>query len=304
MRCSEPLVILSRSIFIFLLSAVWAFGDVTLWLKPTAFYKNDLHIKDIASIKGAPYIGEIALTPKEYGDFFISQDDVRQALKRGFIDPSSFHFQGEGTQLLVKNITKEFLKEAIRDFIESRYQNIKVTSISFSWHPLKQKGAVELSLKIKSESFGHIYLTLFVKKNQKVLKKVPVTVRIEHFLKVAIAKRDIPKGKIITPEDIGYKEKRVYNSLQRWSQNVIGLVARRTIRAGQLIRPSMVMPNYIVKKRHTVKVIYQKGPIYIELLGFALQNGNKGDLIQVKNLSSNKVMVCKVLSNGVVQFVQ
>ena len=63
-----------------------------------------------------------------------------------------------------------------------------------------------------------------------------------------------------------------------------------------------VNPHYLVKRGNPVKVVYVKGPIKIEIIGIALENGREGDIIKVKNPSTGKILPCRVVGENVVLF--
>jgi len=72
------------------------------------------------------------------------------------------------------------------------------------------------------------------------------------------------------------------------------VVARITIPEGSVILERYVEIPFLVKKGKLVRIIAQKGNIFVETKGRALQNGRKGDIIRVKNIYSGKIIEGKV----------
>lgn len=311
MRCYEPLRTLSRNLLFLLLLGALAIADVKIYLKNSA--ASFATLRDVATIEGdvklSNFLGSIAIDQRYLADGVLSKKEVKATLATHYIDPSKIAIYGGPVRLFHKGgkVTKEELKNVVLSYVKSRYPDFVVESVSI---PLKEVtvdgGRYRVTLKERSKTFRHLYLTLEIQTHNGVLKSVPVTVKVSQLVRAAFAKRDIPRGKVITPQDVEIRKIKRYNSLQKGVDPAVlyGSVAKRTIHAGQQIRPSAYEPDYAVKKRSSVKILYERGAIRIELLGLALENGQKGDIIKVKNLSSNKVLRCKVLSSGSVLFVQ
>lgn len=56
----------------------------------------------------------------------------------------------------------------------------------------------------------------------------------------------------------------------------------------------------VIQKNQKVNILYINGPIKIQLLGVALESGKEGDYIKVKNISTGKEIVGKVVDNQTV----
>ncbi|WP_028950648.1 flagella basal body P-ring formation protein FlgA [Sulfurihydrogenibium subterraneum] len=56
----------------------------------------------------------------------------------------------------------------------------------------------------------------------------------------------------------------------------------------------------VIRKNQKVNILYMKGAIKVQLLGIALDNGKEGDYIKVKNISTGKEIVGKVIDGQTV----
>ncbi len=239
-------------------------------------------------------------------DGVVSQSEVRELLKRNYLDVSRFKIVGQNVKIHLKKteISKDILIEAIKAHMKKNYPNVVVQKVSMRYQPLGVIGNYSIKVEPETVSSNYAYVRITIYDNQKEPKKtVRAYLHLQTFGFAVVAGRDIPKGKIITDKDIALQRVQMRNSRSFLTKDeIVGHVAKINIYKGKKITKYMITPNYSVHKRQLVKILYSKGPIHIELLGIALQNGKSGDIIRVKNLSSNKVLVCKVLSNGVVQF--
>ncbi len=282
-------------------------ADTKLVLKRSVQAGEGLHLAQVAAIKSddpkvTAYLGSLAIPSVYTADGVLTKGEIAEILRNSLIDPKRIRFVGERVSILSNEpITKERLENLVRGYIKSHYKDVRIKRIAIdSSKPLQ---GYRIHIEPSSESFSHIYLKIVLTSdNKRLLKRASVVV--ERYAKLPVAARDIPRGSIITPDSVTFEKRRLTNSAQKRElpATVIGSVARTSIKAGSVIKPFMVTPDYAVKKRKNVKIIYQKGAIRIELLGLALDNGNIGDTVRIKNLSSNKVLRCKVLQNGVVQY--
>ncbi len=312
MRCLELLRTSSRKLFFFFLLGVLAFADVKIVLKNSTASSSPT-LRDVATIEGEEklrrFLSSIIVDPKFLEDGVFTKEELKRLLQTRYIDSSRIEISGGPVRLFTKGqrLTRAALKQKIRSYVKSRYPDYEIESISFSFKEMKlPQGGYRIDIKERSKTFRHLYLMLHIYTQEGLLKSIPVTVKVSQYINAAFAKRDIPKGKVITPEDVEIRKVKRYNSMQKELDpaTLYGSVAKRTIHAGQRIRSWAYEPDYAVKRHSSVKILYDRGAIRIELLGLALESGQKGDIIKVKNLSSNKVLRCKVLSSGSVLFVQ
>ncbi|WP_235978995.1 flagellar basal body P-ring formation chaperone FlgA [Zestomonas carbonaria] len=83
-------------------------------------------------------------------------------------------------------------------------------------------------------------------------------------------------------------------------EEVLGMSAKRRIRAGQPLSPGLLTSPLLVKRGQQVKIVASRDGIQASTLGEALQNGQQDDVIKVRNLNSEKVIEAKVLEAGLV----
>jgi flagella basal body P-ring formation protein FlgA len=71
---------------------------------------------------------------------------------------------------------------------------------------------------------------------------------------------------------------------------VVGLAARRALRAGHVLRPSDLMRPDVVQRNDPVLLIYQAPGIVLTLRGKALDSGAEGDVVSVLNPQSKRAV--------------
>jgi len=311
MRCLEPLRISSRFWILLLLPlGVWA--QVTITLHSHAKWHRGLSLGEIADISSkdrqiVQFLKALQVPEQMAADGRVERSEVVRLLRSHMIDPKRVRVGGGPLLLFTQasTLTKERLVEAIEGYVRQNYPEVKIQRVLLSFKKMAlPHGEYRLQISTSSKTPSHLYLDVDIYSGGELVRQVHPTLLVTTYAKVPVAVRTIARGQIIGPEDIRWERRPVRGSVARYAKpsEVVGAVAKRTIQAGRLLTRSAIEPDYAVKKRRNVKIVYQKGAIRIELLGLALQNGRVGDIVRVKNLSSNKVLRCKVLQNGVVGY--
>ncbi|PZW69702.1 flagella basal body P-ring formation protein FlgA [Pseudomonas sp. URMO17WK12:I1] len=84
------------------------------------------------------------------------------------------------------------------------------------------------------------------------------------------------------------------------ADEVAGQIAKRRIRTGQVLTPNLVAPALLVTRGQTVTMIARQGDIQASTAGTALEDGQIGQLIRVRNQASDTVIRARVKAKGVV----
>jgi flagella basal body P-ring formation protein FlgA len=74
------------------------------------------------------------------------------------------------------------------------------------------------------------------------------------------------------------------------AEQVVGLSAKRPLRAGHALRASDVMKADIIARNEAVTIVYEAPGILLTVRGKALEAGAEGDLISVLNVQSNRTV--------------
>lgn len=320
MRCLEPFQILNlkraKALLIFFFFVSFLHAKIVITLQPVVnLKKSEILLKDISKISGnasqkkfIDFIENIKIKNLNKSVIKITKNEVKKRLKENYIDLKNLTINGP-KRVIVKRAMKE-IKEAqiINDakrFLIKKYRNIDIIEIELNKNSIVVPvGKIAKRIYERSKSSNNIYLNYEIYVDGKKYLTLPLNARVK-FVKLApFAKRDIPKGKIIYSDDITF-EKYKSNGRREFltKEDIIGKVAKVNIKRGSLIKRYFLRPDFKVLKRKNVKIIYSKGSIQINLLGLALENGSIGDTVRVKNISTNKVIKCKVVGPWTVEYV-
>lgn len=100
----------------------------------------------------------------------------------------------------------------------------------------------------------------------------------------------------LEPINIGKAQRGYFNRLEE----VQGMAAKRRIRAGQTLTPSLLAQPLAVKRGQPVKIVASQDGIEASTSGEALSDGQPGEVIRVRNVRSGKVIDAQVVAEGVV----
>ena len=134
--------------------------------------------------------------------------------------------------------------------------------------------------------------------------QVFIPVEVFRFGKVAVATQPLRRNQEVGPAQVKWVEKRLEDLPRGYilaNEQVMGMRVVRNVRLGSVISPTALRPPHLVKKGEKVTILARAGGITIRMVGEAVSNGAKGELVRVKNLSSERIVQAIVQDAGVVQ---
>ncbi len=126
---------------------------------------------------------------------------------------------------------------------------------------------------------------------------------VRQFGKIIVAKQGIPRGTVLSRNDIHLKYTELTQLRQGYYQHIdaiVGMVAKRTLSGGKPIGSHAVNRRQLINRGDKVTIRAVLAGIEVRMIGEALANGANGERISVKNLSSNRIIKAVVTSQGVV----
>ena len=103
--------------------------------------------------------------------------------------------------------------------------------------------------------------------------------------------RPVSRGDLLTREDLGLQ------TLSRSGSGgftdideLVGRRAKKSLRTGLVVHDRHLQPDWMVHAKQSVSVVNNTGGIQVSTAGIALENGRLGDLVKVRNLSSNSIL--------------
>jgi len=142
-----------------------------------------------------------------------------------------------------------------------------------------------------------------VREGDHVVRKGQVRFLIHRYADVLVATDRIDRHRILTESDVTLERKEVTNLRERplvSFDQLFSSRARRNIRAGAILTTGSVELCPDIEAGREVSVVYSDGLCKITATGRAMQTGMAGDYIRVKNQSSGKIIVARIVDETAV----
>ncbi len=127
---------------------------------------------------------------------------------------------------------------------------------------------------------------------------VYVPVRIDSYIEVLTLTTAVTRGTVLKESDLRPIRRNLATLPQGYFTDpvdVIGREARRSLRAGDIISPNAIAEPHLVNRGQEVWLTAEGGGISVSAKAEAMQDGAQGDRIQVRNLSSRRVIEAEVI---------
>jgi len=143
-----------------------------------------------------------------------------------------------------------------------------------------------------------------VKCNGKKPWSLYVSIKVIKTAQLYVASAPLSRGEVINEDKI-IKVKRDISKLRRGfyknKHHLVGMIAKRSIRAGTIFSEKHLTPPLIIKKGDSVNIIAKTSALTIRMQGKAMSDGAKGQRIKVKNNSSRRVIEAIAITPGIVK---
>jgi flagella basal body P-ring formation protein FlgA len=120
-----------------------------------------------------------------------------------------------------------------------------------------------------------------------------VSGRAEAVSDLPVLARPIARGEVITAGDIDWIQlprSRVRAEHLASDTALIGMAARRALRAGEPLREFDIEAPRIIERGEIVSLVFQSGALTLAARARAMEDGAEGDLIRFVNLQSNRTV--------------
>jgi flagella basal body P-ring formation protein FlgA len=131
--------------------------------------------------------------------------------------------------------------------------------------------------------------------------RLPLQVSV--FAPIVVTNQQISRNTVITKPDLKMEIHDISKQYRGYFVNideVAGRMARQGIRPGTVLNPGLTKAPLLVKRGQTVNMLVKTRSYEIHMPGKALSDGSKGQLIKVKNSSSNRIVDATVVDYGLV----
>ena len=152
---------------------------------------------------------------------------------------------------------------------------------------------------------GSSKFSIIFRVDNRVAKNMSVKGRVEALGQIVVATAKLAKGTILTSDNLALAVKDLSEIADPGLElnNFIGKKLKRSLRPGTPVRTTMVETCPIIQRGERVKIVINRGSLHLSTMGIARNNGRQNQMIRVQNISSNKIVYCRVAAPGLVEVV-
>ena len=207
---------------------------------------------------------------------------------------SSFPLQASEWEAVVESYLTPKLTEA------AKRQQLSVTRISYQ-HQLP-----DAPLRCANPRIEHELTDVFARQRLTLRCKEPkwqtlVLTQATLWTPAIYAAHNLERGSVIGADDIQRGELALTRNTRAFystPDQVIGLEAKRRIRASQLLSANLTQSATLIRRGQQVTIMASQHGITASTQGEALSDGTQGEVIRVRNLKSEKVIEAKIIGAG------
>lgn len=151
---------------------------------------------------------------------------------------------------------------------------------------------------VNTQHVSRMRLTVSCPEPEGWRREVVVKARVS--ARVLVTVNDVPAGRVIADEDLTLARRDVSATPDAVSasQAAVGLTSSRTLRAGQVVARRLLLTPVLVQRGQGVGIVARQGGIEVTVPGEALTAGREGEVVQVRNVASRKVIRARVIDAG------
>ena len=134
-------------------------------------------------------------------------------------------------------------------------------------------------------------------------KKYKIKSQTKKMFQVISLNKTLEKNSVLTINDL---ETLSFNNLGKSSffndkNMLIGRKIKKNLKMGQILHPRHVFENFEIESGDALSIVSSVGKAYVIVGGEAINAGNLGDLIRVKNLRSGKIVKGYIKKNKIIR---
>jgi len=206
-------------------------------------------------------------------------------------------------------IDQQEIRQVLEDFLAEKSDRLPQVELTMKSVVLPKafkvpQGHVEHQvIPDKPDVIGSRRVTLLTRVDNRAVSNKSIRVQLEALADVVVAAANLRRGEtldelntVLQKQDITRLKQPIFNL-----EDVYGKQLKRTVRLGQAINVNQVDFPPTIKRGERVEIHAQRGSLMLTTAGEARQDGLEGETIRVKNIGSQREVLCQILGPGLVK---
>ncbi len=167
----------------------------------------------------------------------------------------------------------------------------------------KKSCSLPLDFSLNRSPLKQANLTVLAECKDETPWKIYITTKFNVYGRVVYAASTLPRAHTIQRQDLEVKEEAInqhYYASFTTIDDVVGMIAKRSIRHGSVIQANLLQAPKLIKRGDDVVIMASTQGIMIKMRGTAMQDGELGQQISVKNNQSDRIVKARVSESGLV----
>ena len=140
--------------------------------------------------------------------------------------------------------------------------------------------------------------TIFVRTNANTFKQKKL--KVSNTKEILVLNKSIEKGNYIKKSDLTFIKSRKKNIFYNNKEELIGRKVKQNLKKGQYIQPRHLFTKYSVNEGDPVVIVSKFKNAEVTTGGIAIRSGNIGDVLEVKNTRSGKIIKGMLKKNKII----
>lgn len=155
----------------------------------------------------------------------------------------------------------------------------------------------------RPEVVGSSSIAMIIRSGGELVNNQSIRVRLKAMAEVVVAARPLRRGEILQSQDLLLRYREVSRLKEPlWHlQDALGRRVKRPLRLGNPLQNHQIELPPLVKRGEKVLIRAHSHGLLLTAAGEARQDGRAGETIEVRNNSSRKDILCRVVAPGLVK---
>ncbi|MFQ5482252.1 MAG: flagellar basal body P-ring formation chaperone FlgA [Nitrospinaceae bacterium] len=212
----------------------------------------------------------------------------------------------EKSQILPRGVMEDQARQFLINELSWNEEDVAI-SVRYNDKDLRlPSGPLGLEYRLvgRRNALGRVPLSLIIRVNNEVQKKVWLEGRVEAYQEVVRTTRPLPRDHVLHPGDVQIvriKSSRPLRNVVMDLQSVIGYQTLRPLGMGQTLSTHMVKRVPLVKRGDRILLVAERGRLRITAPGVAKENGFRDSMVRVENLQTRKIIYGTVQNSKTVK---
>ena len=249
----------------------------------------------------------LADAPKPGRSITLSAQEVLERLRGQGVDLQRIGYalqrittvQRAGRTLLAGEV-----REAIEEYLRQSKRDVSVKDLSYRENVMLTPGITELRVSAwEGTRTGQMVFEISATVENEPPTRFKVQAAVDEWRELPVAARPVQRGALISEEDIKMARLNaaaIPADATTDKQSLIGLQAERAVGFGEVFPRNKLVQPPLIASGSEVMLVYKTEMFTATATGVALEAGQQGQEIKVRNTASKKVVMGKVLEAGLV----